>query len=71
MREKRLKGGATAYFWEPPKVFRKQGFTGHAEALGPDYATAKARAELLTAHLDAWRTGRNSVVVEAPGAGYP
>src|SRR5262245_47072498 len=64
MREKPLKGGGVAYFWEPPKLFRSQGFPGHAEALGRDYATAKARAELLTAHLDAWRTGRNSVLVE-------
>jgi hypothetical protein len=70
MREKRLKGGATAYFWEPPKVFREQGFAGHAEALGPDYATAKARAELLTAHLDAWRTGRNSMIVEEARKGF-
>jgi hypothetical protein len=64
MREKPLKGGAVAYFWEPPKLYLDQGFTGHAEALGADYATAKARADLLNAHLDAWRTGRGSVAIE-------
>ena len=64
MREKPLKSGAIAYFWEPPRVYLTQGFKGHAEPLGSDYGTAIARASLLNAHLDSWRTGRNAIPVE-------
>jgi hypothetical protein len=64
LREKRLKDGAIAYFWQPPQLYISQGFTGHAEALGRDYAVAVERSNLLNAHLDSWRTGRNGKVVE-------
>jgi len=64
MREKPLKSGATAYFWEPPRVYLMQGFKGHTEPLGSIYGTAIARASLLNAHLDSWRTGRNAIPVE-------
>ncbi len=64
MREKPLKSGAVAYFWEPPRVYLAQGFKGHAEPLGSHYGTAIARANLLNAHLDSWRTGRNAIPVE-------
>ena len=64
MREKRLKEGTVAYFWQPPQIYIAQGFTGHAEALGQDYAIAAERSRLLNAHLDAWRTGRKGKGVE-------
>ncbi|SFI36315.1 hypothetical protein [Albimonas pacifica] len=58
MREKRLAGGATAYFWEPPGIYRKAGLALRAEPLGRDYAAAVTRAEILNAEVDAWRKGR-------------
>ena len=70
MREKRLKDGRVAYFWEPPGLYLRQGFTGHAEPLGTDYATAVERSRLLTAHLDSWRTGRGGAHVEGGTVGF-
>lgn len=64
MRERSLKDGTLAYFWQPPQLYTAQGFKGHAEALGQDYAVAAERSRLLNAHLDAWRTGHNGKVVE-------
>jgi len=58
MTEKRLKDGRTAYYWAPQRRDLKAGFTLHAEALGHDYAAAKARADELNRHLDDWRRGR-------------
>lgn len=60
MREKLLRNGQPAYFWEPPQLYRKAGFTFTGEALGTDYATAVARARELNMHLDAWRKGRGA-----------
>ena len=57
LREKRLKNGSIAYFWEPPSIYVRQGFKGQAEALGTSYAAACERAQLLTTYLDDWRTG--------------
>src|SRR5262245_33568130 len=56
--EKQLKGGGTAYYWNPPVIYLRAGFTLHREALGPDYGHAVARATMLNAQLDAWRAGR-------------
>src|SRR5262249_39733338 len=58
LREKRLKSGAVAYFWEPPSIYVRQGFKGQAEPLGADYAVACDRARRLTSYLDDWRIGR-------------
>jgi len=58
MREKRLKSGSVAYFWEPPSIYVRQGFKCQAEPLGPNYAAACDRARLLTSYLDDWRNGR-------------
>lgn len=52
---KRLKSGAIAYYWRPPKADFAAGFTLTAEALGSDAATAFSRAGVLNAHLDDWR----------------
>lgn len=60
VREKRLATGAIAYFWEPPTVYRRQGFLGHAEALGQDFRDAVERAGLLNSQLDAWRQGKGA-----------
>ena len=38
-----------------------------AEALGPDYATAVARCELLNGQWDTWRLGRDDSVGTMPG----
>ena len=58
LREKLLKNGGVAYFWEPPSIYVRQGFKGQAEPLGTNYATACERARLLTSYLDDWRAGR-------------
>jgi hypothetical protein len=60
MEQRRLAGGASAYYWKPPTTFRQQGFSLHAEPLGQSYAAAIERAEKLNQHLDAWRTGRGA-----------
>ena len=60
MREKRLKSGGTAYFWEAPSVYTKKGFTLRGEALGVDYGTAAERAIELNKQLDGWREGRGA-----------
>jgi hypothetical protein len=52
------KGGGTSYHWNPQKRDIDKGFTLGREALGPNYAQAVERAEVLNAHLDAWRQGR-------------
>lgn len=60
MREKRLKDGRTAYYWEPQRRDLKAGFSLHSEALGVDYGAAIEHAGRLNAHLDAWRGGQTA-----------
>jgi hypothetical protein len=57
---KRLAGGATAYYWNPPQRDLAAGFTLHREALGKDRPAAEARAHELNRHLDDWRAGRGA-----------
>ena len=53
---RRLKSGATAYYWVPPTWAVKAGCKVRSEALGTDYAEAKRRCdEVLNPHFDAWR----------------
>ena len=53
---RRLKSGATAYYWVPPTWAVKAGCKMRSEALGTDYAEAKRRCdEVLNPHFDAWR----------------
>jgi hypothetical protein len=53
---RRLRSGATAYYWTVPAWAKKNGCTLAIEALGTDYAEAKSRCdELLNPQLDAWR----------------
>jgi len=53
---RRLKSGATAFFWVIPTWAKRNGCTLKGEALGTDYADAKKRCdELLNPQLDAWR----------------
>jgi hypothetical protein len=70
MREKRLKAGAIAYYWEPHTRDVARGCPVHAEALGPNYAGAIERATLLNRHLDAWRSGLEGTKVEIVRRGY-
>ena len=70
MIEKRLKGGATAYYWNPPNRDIAAGFTLGREALGPNYAEATERARVLNAHFDAWREGRGVERVDEAQPGY-
>src|SRR5262245_40821729 len=59
MRKKRLKDGATAWFFEPPTWARNSGCSVKAEALGQDFDAAKARVEgVLYPQLQAWCSGR-------------
>lgn len=67
MLSKRLAGGRTAYYWNPPSWAAKGGCPLHGEALGTDYAEAKKRCdEVLNPQLDAWRT-KGETGVLAPG----
>jgi hypothetical protein len=53
---RRLRSGATAYYWVIPTWAKKNGCILNIEALGTDYADAKKRCdELLNPQLDAWR----------------
>jgi hypothetical protein len=53
---RRLKSGATAYYWDIPSWAKRNGCTLEIEALGTDYADAKKRCdELLNPQFDAWR----------------
>jgi hypothetical protein len=53
---RRLKSGATAYYWDIPSWAKQNGCTLKIEALGTDYAGAKKRCdELLNPQFDAWR----------------
>lgn len=55
MTAKRLKAGI-AYYWAPPTWARSNGCRIDAEALGADYAIAKARCdEILNPQFEAWR----------------
>jgi hypothetical protein len=58
MVERRLKSGQIAYYWTPRRKDLDSGFTIKGEALGIDYGSAIARAEVLNRHLDAWRQGK-------------
>lgn len=55
---KRLKSGAAAYYWNPPRRDMVAGFMLHPEALGQDLGCAIARADELNRHLDDWRLSR-------------
>jgi Phage integrase family len=55
---RRLRSGATAYYWVIPTWAKKNGCILSIEALGTDYADAKKRCdELLNPQFDAWRKG--------------
>lgn len=58
MLAKPLKAGGVAYYWNPLPRDVKAGLPIGREALGTDLAAAICRADLLNAHLDAWRLGR-------------
>jgi hypothetical protein len=70
MIEKRLKGGAIAYYWNPPNRDIAAGFSLGREALGAHYGPAIERAQVLNAHLDAWRECRCTVRVDEAQPGY-
>jgi integrase len=56
MVSRRLRSGATAYYWVFPTWAKKNGCTLNIEALGTDYADAKKRCdEVLNPQFDAWR----------------
>ena len=65
MLAKRLKGGAVAYYWNPPVRDLAAGFSLDREALGQDYARALERASLLNQHLDSWRRADSNKIEEA------
>jgi hypothetical protein len=56
-RQKPLKSGRCAYFFEPPSWAREQGCPVGAEALGTEYAAAVERAQkILLPAFDSWRS---------------
>lgn len=57
MVQRRLRSGATAFYWVPSQRDRTAGLTLGSEALGGHFEAAAARARLLNEHLDAWRDG--------------
>jgi len=56
-----LADGGIAYYWVPRTADIRRGFTIRSEALGRDYASARDRAVMLNAHLDAWRAGLTGI----------
>lgn len=69
MNEKRLSSGATAYYWSPPGRHLKE-CPIKPEALGGDYAKAKARCdETLNPLYDAWRMGQQVPLSTGPDVG--
>jgi hypothetical protein len=57
------------YYWNAPSWARKRGFPITSEALGTDYAAAKARCDdFLNPSLDSWRTGGASDELAKPRA---
>jgi hypothetical protein len=67
---KRLRSGATAYYWNPPARDLANGFPLPREPLGRDYGAAVQRANLLNGHLCAWRSGKGGVPNEHTRRGY-
>jgi hypothetical protein len=66
---RRLKSGATAYYWAIPSWAQRQGCKLEIEALGTDYADAKKRCdELLNPQLDAWRTHEDITLARGQAA---
>src|SRR5436190_22032478 len=61
MKERRLAGGSTGYYWYPHLRDLLAGFGTRCEPLGRDYGSAIERARMLNLHLDAWRAGRAGV----------
>ncbi len=55
MRQKLLRSGRLAYFWELTTRDRRRGCPLHSEALGTDYGDVCTKASILNAQLDAWR----------------
>ena len=69
---KRLKSGATAYYWDPPTWSKKKGCTLGSEALGTEYARAKQRCdEVLNPQFDAWLAGNSpkAIATDRPAVG--
>jgi hypothetical protein len=69
---KRLKSGATAYYWGPPTWAKKKGCRLGSAALGTDYACAKQRCdEVLNPQFDAWIAGNSpdAIVTDRPAVG--
>jgi hypothetical protein len=69
VRSKVLLRGATAFFWECPSYYRKQGCPLSSEPLGTDYLTAcgengeGGRAAILNAHFDEWKARKNGEAI--------
>src|SRR5215471_662963 len=59
MKSRRLADGSTGYYWVPQERDAAAGFTLRGEPLGKSYGDAIERAQMLNAHLDAWRAGKD------------
>ena len=70
MSAKRLAAGVVAYYWSPQVRDLKKACPVHPEALGRDYGGAIERAQLLNAHLDAWRSGRGTQRLDQDRPGF-
>ena len=69
---KRLKSGATAYYWDIPTWAKKKGCSLYSEPLGADYATLNVVAMSFSIHNSTHgsRAGRRSSwFVNAPSLG--
>jgi hypothetical protein len=67
---RRLKSGATAYYWVLPTWAKRNGCALQVEALGLDYALAKLRCdEVLNPQFDAWRKRESVVHPDRPLSG--
>jgi hypothetical protein len=67
--EAKYSASGLRYYWNAPSWARKRGYPITSEALGTDYAAAKARCDdFLNPTFDSWRTGGDSDELAEPRA---
>jgi hypothetical protein len=65
---KRLKTGSTAFYFNVPTKYRKDGCPVGNEPLGTDYAAAVTRAQTLNGLFDEWNDARRGLPISSEAA---
>ena len=68
VRPKRLKSGATAFYYDIPTRYRKMKCPVPNEPLGTDYAAACEKAKTLNGLFDEWDQQRKGLPISTPNA---